>query len=291
MIGLHNSWAIALALPAIAWFVVLRSGIGSGIAALPGQWPLIIDLPLQRMLSRQLPPARRDWQRLLSLGCWILLVVSICRPFVQTEGVAPVANLAGRVLVIDLGANDVLAEQKLAATALLERDDIPTAIVAATDDAYTAVPLTQDRRQIERYMLVLGPDVMPTGGQSLALGIAHAENMLAASGVLAGQVIVLTGGSPPTSTPGAPAARFMRHVVPSGVLSSDGLARWIETATALGAELVGPASLETLNAALDDEIAERRNEQVGENRIELSIWFLLAAMILWLGLFRREASA
>ena len=286
MIGLHNSWAIALALPAIAWLIVLRSGLGSGIAALPGQWPQVIDVPLQRMLSRQLPPARRDWQRLLSFGCWLLLVVAICRPFIQTEGIAPIANLAGRVLVIDLGADGVLSEQKLAATELLKRQDIPTAIVAATDDAYTAVPLTQDRRQIERYMLVLGPEVMPTGGQSLALGIAHAENMLAGSGVLAGQVVVLTGGNPPEATPEAPPARFMRHIVPSG----GGLASWAETATALRAELVGTARLETLNAALDTEIAERRNEQVGENQIELSIWFLLAAMILWLGLFRREAA-
>ena len=42
---------------------------------------------------------------------------------------------------------------------------------------------------------------------------------------------------------------------------------------------------------LDAEIAERRDQQEGENRIELAIWFVLAAMVLWLGLFRREAVA
>lgn len=286
MIGLHNTWALALALPAVAWLVVLRSGIASGIAALPGQWPQVIDVPLQRLLARQLPPARRDWQRLLAFGCWLLLVAAIARPFIQTEGLAPIANMAGRVLVIDLGGDAVLSEQKLAATELLKRGDIPTAIVAATNDAYTAVPLTQDRQQIERYMRVLDPELMPTGGQSLALGIAHAENMLTASGVIAGQVIVLTGGTAPAATPESPAARFLRGVVPS----DGGLETWADTADALGADLAGPSDIGTLNDALDSKIAERRNEQMGEDQIELSIWFLLAGMILWLGLFRREES-
>lgn len=286
MIGLHNTWALVLALPAIAWLVVLRSGVAAGIAALPGQWPQVIDLPLQRMLSRQLPPAKRDWQRLLAFGCWMLLVAAISRPFIQTEGLAPIANLAGRVLVIDLGGDAALSEQKIAATELLKRTDIPTAIVAATDDAYTAVPLTLDHRQIERNLRVLDREIMPSGGRSLALGFAHAENMLAASGVLAGQVIVLTGGTAPESTPAGPSARFLR-----GVVAADGaLDPWTDTATVLGAELAGPADLETLNAALDAEIAERRDEQEGENRIELAIWFVLAAMVLWLGLFRREES-
>lgn len=286
MIGLHNTWALVLALPAIAWLIVLRSGMSAGIATLPGQWPQAIDLPLQRMLSRQLPRAKRDWQRLLAFGCWMLLVVAVARPFIQTEGLAPIANLAGRVLVIDLGGDAALSEQKIAATELLKRMDIPTAIVAATDDAYTAVPLTQDRRQIERNLQVLDREMMPTGGQSLALGFAHAENMLAASGVLAGQVVVLTGGTAPASTPAGPSPRFLRGVVPTdGALES-----WTETADALGAELAGPTSLEALNTALDAEIAERRDEQEGENRIELAIWFVLAAMVLWLGLFRREES-
>ena len=139
MIGLHNTWALVLALPAIAWLVVLRSGMAAGIAALPGQWPQVIDLPLQRMLSRQLPPAKRDWQRLLAFGCWMLLVAAISRPFIQTEGLAPIANLAGRVLVIDLGGDAALSEQKIAATELLKRTDIPTAIVAATNDTHAPV--------------------------------------------------------------------------------------------------------------------------------------------------------
>lgn len=39
---------------------------------------------------------------------------------------------------------------------------------------------------------------------------------------------------------------------------------------------------------MDAEIAVQRDKQAGANRIELSIWFLLGAMALWLGLFRRD---
>ncbi|MEM7210912.1 MAG: hypothetical protein AAF479_03305 [Pseudomonadota bacterium] len=287
MIALHHPWAVLLALPAIAWLVVLRGGYAAGVAALPGQWPLAIDLPLQRVLARRMPPVRRDWQRWIMFGCWMLLVAAVSRPYLDTEGPAPIANLAGRVIVIDLGGDALLADQKLAASALLARKDIPTAIVAATSDAYTAVPLTLDRYQIERYLQVLEPELMPTGGQSLALGIAHGENMLTDAGVLAGQVVLLTGGTAPGSLADVPSPRFLRGMVP---VHSDAAA-WRGSADALRADLINPLDLGPVNAALDAEIAVQRDKQAGANRIELSLWFLLAAMILWLGLFRREETA
>lgn len=284
MIALHHPWAVLLALPAIAWLIALRGGYAAGFAALPGQWSQAIDLPLQTVLSRQMPPANRDWQRWIAFGCWMLLVAAVSRPYLDTQGPAPIANLAGRVIVLDLGGDALLADQKVAATALLTREDIPTAIVAATSDAYTAVPLTLDRYQIERYLQVLDPELMPTGGQSLALGIAHGENMLEQSGVLAGQVVVLTGGTSPGSLAQAPKARFLRELVP---VHTD-LATWRAAADALGADLINPLNLGPINASMDAEIAVQRDKQAGANRIELSIWFLLGAMALWLGLFRRD---
>ena len=150
------------------------------------------------MLSRQLPPARRDWQRLLSFGCWLLLVVAICRPFIQTEGIAPIANLAGRVLVIDLGGDAAyFPSRRLAATELLKRH--------GHSDG--------DRRRDGRCLYGGSADAGSTPNRTLHAGKSgsrrDADGRSVAcpghsrmprtcwlrSGVLAGQVVVLTGGN------------------------------------------------------------------------------------------------
>ena len=284
MIGILHPWALVLLLPLAIWAVLISRGFTAGLAILPGGWADAVEPALQPGMARHLPTPQRDWQRWSIGGAWLMLVGALAHPVIQLEGPPPIANLAGRVLVLDLGAQGVLTEQKLAATALLARTDLPTSMVAATNDAYTAVPLTRDRQQIERYLQVLEPDLMPSPGQSLPLAIAHGENMLEASGVTAGQVVVITGGQAPTVPANATDPRFLRALIPVGGVD----AGWDQAAEILQADAYSPRNLASLDTALDAEIEARRNQLQGAERIDLSRWFLFAAALLWLALFRRE---
>lgn len=286
MTGLLYPWALLLLLPIAIWAVLISRGFTAGIAILPGGWAEAVEPALQPSMARHLPQPQRGWQRWSIAGGWVMLVGALAHPVIELEGPPPIANLAGRVIVLDLGAQGVLTEQKLAATTLLARTDLPTAMVAATDDAYTAVPLTMDRNQIQRYLHVLEPGLMPSPGQSLPLALAHAENMLQASGVTAGQVVVITGGRAPSIPKDKVQPRFLRAVI-----AVDGdTQEWQVTAETLYADSVAPSNLGGLDTALDGEIATKRNQMQGEQRIDLSRWFLLAAALFWLGLFRREES-
>ena len=129
---------------------------------------------------------------------------------------------------------------------------------------------------------------MPSAGQSLPLALAHAENMLEASGVAAGQVVLITGGRPPVLPGALPDARFLRGLVVVDESASGD--EWRRVAENLSADLRKSGDTGALDADMDRAIDNVRHQLGGAERVVLTMWFLLVAMIFWLALFRREES-
>ena len=186
---------LLLPLAAIFWLTRRRGGLL--LSHLPGHWDRIVEPGLRAFLARRIPE-RSKGQLTLCLAISVLLVLALARPGIETEDSADYGNLSGRVIVLDLGAGIDVRDQRLFAQRLLEASPgVPAAVVAVSGDAFDIVPLTTDQAQVSRYLQVLHPSMMPAPGRALNLGAAHGEAVLERAGVVAGQVVLVTGGVPP----------------------------------------------------------------------------------------------
>lgn len=287
MIGFERPLLLLATIPAFAWLAMIAGGRASALAILPGGWTQAVDPGLQALQAGRMPPSRRHTIRYALAASWVLIAVAMAGPVIERDAPEPAANLAGRAIVLDLGAGVDPGALHLAADALLAGPDVPTAIIAATSDTYTAVPLTTDRRQIDRYLNVLTPAIMPTAGQSVATALAHADTMLDKAGVLVGQAVLITGGPAPTTQPDAEPPRHLRSMIAVG----PGTGGWETIAEAVNATLHAPSGTGEVNTALQAALDEAMQNQHGPHRMDLAPVFMALAMLGWLTLFRREHMA
>jgi len=272
-----------LLVPALAAFAWLARHGDRYLARLPGDWERLVVPSLRATVGRAATQGAAP-QLLGFLTLWAVLVIAIARPAWKLEEVADFANIAGRVIAMDLGGGADIHSQRLAAATLIDSTpDVPTALVVGTGDAFNVVPLTTDRNFLDRYLNVIAPDVMPLDGQAIPLTVAHSEAILTRAGVVVGQVILLVGGEPPV-----PAAKYFARW--SRVLATDPETRddWRGYANYLGARLV---SYDDLTPATDDlarqiERAQHRGDRAAVH--DLTPYLLAIAALLWLTLFRRR---
>ncbi|MGI9335148.1 MAG: hypothetical protein ACR2RL_18540, partial [Gammaproteobacteria bacterium] len=268
------------ALAALIWR--MRRKAKALAVSLPGDWAGLIEPPLRRfMASGALSPGRA--LVLLPVSIWALLVLALARPALDVGAASDYSNLAGRVIVFDLGAGADIHSQRLAANRLMEASPgVPTGIVVGTVDAFDVVPLTTDRAYVDRYVQVIAPDVMPLDGQSVRVAIAHGEAVLTRAGIVAGQVVLLTAGAPPDQSASKP--RWRRAIL----VAEEERDAWADYASASGARL---ASLNDANGVLRDlqsDIDRARRDSAQRGRTELAPYLIAAAMLGWLALFRRR---
>ena len=276
---------LLLLLPLAAVFWLTRRRGGLLLSHLPGHWDRIVEPGLRAFLARRLPE-RGGGQLNLCLAIAALLVLALARPGLETDEAADYGNLSGRVIVLDLGAGIDVRDQRLFAQGLLEASPgVPAAVVAVAGDAFDIVPLTTDRAQVSRYLQVLHPSLMPTPGRALQLGAAHGEAVLERAGVVAGQVVLVTGGAPPRTPRGAKGAGRPRVLV---ALES-GTADWSAIADALGAELAAPSDLAAIAEELEEVVGEKLRTAGPAAHRDLTPWVVALALLLWLTLFRRKA--
>ena len=251
-------------------------------ARLPGSWPALVEPALRGALTAGGTAPRRG-RLALCLAIAVLLALALARPAFDRGGAA-FANIGGRVIVMDLRPGAAVAEQRQLVERLLDgAPEVPTAIVAAAADAHGIVPLTVDRRQIRRYLNVLEPGVMPVPGRALHLGIAQAEALLARAGVAVRQIVVVSDGAPPQAAVPIASSETMRAVA---VPDPDG---WSGFADTYDASLATAAELPELAASLRREIARTLRTEADAGALDLTPLVIAAAMLLWLGLFRRRA--
>jgi hypothetical protein len=274
---------LLLLVPAVAAFGWLVRHGDRYLTRLPGDWERLVAPSLRTFVGREATQGAAP-QLLGFLALWVVLVITISRPVWELDEAADFANIAGRVIAMDLGGGADIHSQRLAAATLIDSaPDVPTALVVGSGDAFNVVPLTTDRNFLDRYLNVITPDVMPLDGQAIPVMVAHSEAILTRAGVVVGQVILLTGGEPP-----ALGAKYVARW--SRVLATDPETRdeWDGYANYLDARLV---SYDDFTPAADDlarqiERARHRGDHAAVR--DLTPYLLAVAALLWLTLFRRR---
>ncbi len=283
MITTTTPLAFLLIIPAlamIAWQNSVRARTPSGV---PGDWRRIIEPALRATAVVDHETRHRPLADYLAPIIWFLLGLALAGPGIEAEDRRAYGNLSGRVIVLDLGSGTDIAAQRLATNRLLDQSSgVPTAIVVATADAFDVMPLTTDRKQIDRYLQVIDADLMPVGGRALRLALAHAEGILARASIVAGQVVLVTGGAPPGAEP-SPDSGWLRAVV----VVDSGRNEWQSYADAEGARLVDADRITPVATDLERALAHAARA-IDRSRIDLVPWVVALAVLLWLGLFRRR---
>lgn len=267
---------------------LIHSSAFSGFAArnLPGDWGRIIQwAPGVATASLNLR-GRRSYPLALPAAIWGSISLALAGIGFPAESDTRHGNLAGRVLVLDIGSSVEVSALRIVASELLDHaPDIPTAIVASTGIAFDVVPLTTDRAHQDRYLEVIDPAIMPVSGRSLDRATRHAEGILARASIIVGQVIIITGNQPP-ATSGKSAGDWSRwFLLPDGETGA-----WDDFATKQNARIAGF----TGSGMSVDDLLDRIENLVRANRLglfDLTPWFVTIAGFCWLGLFRKTVEA
>ncbi|MCY4590055.1 MAG: VWA domain-containing protein [Alphaproteobacteria bacterium] len=252
---------------------------------LPGGWRRLVAPGLHDYLGRGLrdrTPGMVRW----CCGLAAILVIALARPVIESTDRPAWANLAGRVVVIDMSAASALPGHRLRAAAIVESSmPVPVALVATAGESYTVVPFTSDPQHLDRYLQVLDTTMMPLGGRSLSSGIAHGEALLRDGRIRAGLIVVLTGGPPP-GDPVRLAASGTRRTI---LLADTDPDRWRETGRRLGAEVLAHADSAKVLADHNDAIRDLVRASDRDSTHDLTPWVLALAAAGWVALFRRRS--
>ncbi len=277
---------LLLLLPAlglVAWLTLWRGGVA---IALPGHWHRVIDETMHTFMANQVISQIRlpIW---LWLAIWTFLVVGLARPILDIGEPTGYGNLAGRVIALDVGANFDVERQKLIAYRILDAaPDVPTALIVATSEAFDVVPFTTDRAHIDRYLHIIKPDLMPISGQAPGIAITHAEAMFERADMIVGQLVLITGGNPP-SAEATEAGDWLRAVV----VDRDQVDNWDRFADQIGARLADDTDIEAVLDDMDSKVAAALRDSDEAAEFAVLPWLIGASALLWLLFFRRIRSS
>jgi len=276
--------ALLLLLPVAAAALALHRQPAAA-RRLPGAWRRLVEPALRPALAGGIIGG--GGQARLAAAAAALLALALARPLADLGNAPDYANLAGRVIVVDLGAGAGAGDAKLAAAALVAAaGPVPTAIVAAAGEAYTVAPLTTDRTHLERYLRVLTPEIAPVAGRALHTGLAHAEALLREAGIAVGQIVLVSGGPAPAHDVDIAPSETLRVMLAAGGNEAD----WQAFAAANGAEVRGPQDIAEIAAGLERAAERKLRRSAAGAFAELAPWLTGLAMLLWLGFFRRRTA-
>lgn len=271
------------------FFALLLVGLGRRQITLPGAWQKAIEPSLQGLLAGTVGQAKRRPALLALIAIWLLLAASLATISFGQTTVPTLRNLYARVVVIDLGLGEASADRVAAARYLIDNDkNVPTAVIAVTERAFDVVPLTRDYAHLDRYLQVLGPDVMPIEGRSLLRGVERAILLLDRAGIQARQITVFTSGPPP------PIGRFLKPENPSFqniwlVRPDQDRHDW----ASFGAQMDASFARDQETSVIQNDLEERRNEAAAKavsirERRDLTPWLIAFLLPLWLLVFFRR---
>ncbi len=285
MVDVAQPLALILLLPAtLGWFWLSRRA-AEGAKQLPGTWSRIIAKPLRSFVAKT-TAGGHGMPRVLLGSLWLLLVLALARPGIQFDDQPVYANLTGRAIVLDLGGEASIHDQRLSVMNLVESSpDVPTALIVATADAFDVVPLTTDRAFIERYINVIKRDVMPAQGRAPSLAMIRGEALLTQAGVATGQVVLISAGMPPEQPAGS--RTWLRSII----VPEDDTPAWRSFAKDSDARLTSAQNISSIVSDLQEDIETASRTSVDTAHHDLTPYLLASAALLWLGLFRRRRAA
>ena len=187
-------WLLALLPLAGLWWMLRKP------ASVDSPWRWICDASLLSQLMVFSEHHRRSFWWLLGVG-WVISVLALAGPTWQQRALPVFQNLDARVIVLDLSrsmaATDLrpsrISRARFKVADILEAtDEGQVGLVVYAGDAFVVSPLTQDTNTVQAMVPVLGPDIMPTQGSRLDLGLRQAEELMIQAGQDSGQILVIT---------------------------------------------------------------------------------------------------
>ncbi len=202
---LQPRWLLALLPLALLWWIIVRSKMSNSKA-----WEKVIDaklLPLLLSGTDAKHNQSESWAKGLLAFAWIIAIVALADPVWEKIPRPIFQTTSARVIVLDLSNSMQIADLKPSrlARARFKIEDILSGtgnteeegqigLVLFAGDAFTASPLTRDSETIRALLQVLTPDLMPTQGSRVDLGLIKAHELLTQAGVNKGQVLLISDG-------------------------------------------------------------------------------------------------
>ncbi|WP_210877194.1 VWA domain-containing protein [Roseovarius autotrophicus] len=288
---LRPEWLLALTLPGLLALWLWR---GRGAA---GDWGRVADPGLMAAMAemgRVAGGAGRGGALGAALALAVFLVLALAGPAVERRDAVSYRNLDGVLFVVDLSAGfadgpgwpDMLGAAQLAVTGLGAR---PAGLIVYAGDAYTALDMSADHRELAQTLLVLDAATVPDEGAAPALALALAHERLRLAEVLAGDVVLLTGGAGADAATQAEAARIAQAGARVSVVTD---APQGAALAAGGGRVFAPQEAGALAAWLSDG-ARPRLERQGYRLLfwhDLGRYLLALALVPLLVLFRRAGT-
>ncbi len=213
---LRPLWLAAL-IPAVCLWVLMRREQSTR-----WRWRAAIAPHLLEHLVRL--PGRRSWTRPTSFAllCFTVSILSLSgptwkrqeTPFVQDEAPLVVAlDLSQSMNAIDVEPSRLERARQKVRDLLALRPGARTGLIAYAGSAHTVLPLTDDSKVIEMYLVSLETELMPVAGKDAARALRLAEEMLARE-TAAGTILFVTDGIGEQYAPAfAEHAKISRHQV------------------------------------------------------------------------------
>jgi Ca-activated chloride channel family protein len=189
------------------WFWALIPGFTLWVLVMIEQsksyrWRSVIAPHLLQHLVRH--PRRRPWIRpaAIALPCFLVSILSLAgpawerqkTPFVQDEAPLVVAlDLSRSMDAIDVQPTRLLRGQQKIRDLLALRPGARTGLIAYAGSSHMVLPLTDDAKVIEMYLISLETGLMPVAGKSPEKALKSAEEMLARE-TSAGTILFVTDG-------------------------------------------------------------------------------------------------
>lgn len=195
-IALLRPWAL-LALPLV---IFLGWYLGKHARGL-GDWSAKLSPQMAATLTELgwITGGHTRWLGPPLLWCAAILGLAMAGPAMERRGAQSFRNLDGVVFVIDLSQSTTESPDwpraiTFAREAAEGLGSKPAALIVYAGDAYTALEMTTDARQIGLTISLLEGGLIPDPGSRPATGLAAAADVLKEAEILAGDVVLITDG-------------------------------------------------------------------------------------------------
>lgn len=276
-------FVLLLLLPLVGGGVLAKSAGQGRFSRLPGAWQQAVASGLRGYIAQQ-SKLTQTGTPILCFGTAVLVIVALSRPGLDTDSAQEYTTLAGRVIILDVGAD--LTRHRHFVDDLHHADSqVSTSVIASSGDTYRIIPFTTDKSQIDRYVRVLNANMIPMPGQSPHLALAQAERLLSDAGYIVRQVVLVTARHGPEQVIEIPLGRSDRFVVP---LITD--EAWTGWAAAQHAAVLNDDAVADLTQSLRQEAVAAARSELPSARTEFTTLLIALAALPWLLMFRRRAA-
>ncbi|GGD21048.1 VWA domain-containing protein [Aureimonas glaciei] len=279
-----------LALPV----VLVLAGLAARRVAALGGWTKVIDPAMfDAIAARGAVVAGRGKRSLTLAMIGALIALALIGPAVERPATDSFRNLDGTVVVFDLSKSVTEAPgfetvRSAAQTALASSGTRQAALVVYAGEAFLGSPFTSDHAALSRTIFGLDAKTVPVAGSRPALALDLALDLLTGSGIVAGDILLVSDGGHFGEETRASALRIRDAgfridtlAAPSAV-GRDGNPGELAALAALTGGVSGDAATpDAVAAALADNAARR----IGESDFQALAWLDLGPLLLVLALF------